>query len=44
MTYHEFLTYLFDRTQTRELAVELGVAMDEHFAVQRANELVAASA
>ena len=29
MEYHEFLTYLFDRPQTRELAVELGVAIDE---------------
>ena len=29
MDYHDFLTYLFDRAQTRELAVELGVAVDE---------------
>ena len=29
MDYHDFLTYLFDRDQTRELAVELGVAVDE---------------
>jgi len=29
MEYHEFLTYLFDRPQTRELAVELGVAVDD---------------
>lgn len=29
MNYTEFLTYLFDRDQTRELAVELGVAVDE---------------
>ena len=29
MEFHEFLTYLFDRPQTRELAVELGVAIDE---------------
>ncbi len=29
MEYREFLTYLFDREQTRELAVELGVAVDE---------------
>jgi len=35
MTYHEFLTYLFDRDQTRELAVELGVAIDEHLDAQR---------
>lgn len=29
MDFHDFLTYLFDRDQTRELAVELGVAVDE---------------
>ncbi len=29
MDYREFLTYLFDREQTRELAVEIGVAVDE---------------
>lgn len=29
MSYHDFLTYLFDRDQTKELAVELGVAIDE---------------
>ena len=29
MNYNEFLTYLFDRDQTRELAVELGVAVDD---------------
>ena len=29
MNYREFLTYLFDREQTRELAVELAVAIDE---------------
>ncbi len=28
MNYNEFLTYLFDRDQTKELAVELGVAVD----------------
>lgn len=28
MNYNEFLTYLFDREQTKELAVELGVAVD----------------
>jgi hypothetical protein len=28
MNYREFLTYLFDREQTRELAVELAVAID----------------
>jgi hypothetical protein len=41
MTYHEFLTYLFDRDQTRELAVELGVAMDEHLAAAHAERLAA---
>ena len=35
MEYHEFLTYLFDRPQTRELAVELGVAIDE--AIERSH-------
>ena len=29
MDYREFLTYLFDRPQTRELAVELAVAIDD---------------
>jgi len=29
MEYHEFLTYLFDRPQTRELAGGVGVAIDE---------------
>jgi hypothetical protein len=40
MTYHDFLTYLFDREQTRELAVELGVAIDERLAHER-GDLVA---
>jgi hypothetical protein len=44
MTYHEFLTYLFDRDQTRELAVELGVAIDDHFAAQRSDALLEAEA
>lgn len=36
MSYHDFLTYLFDRDQTKELAVELGVAIDEAlFAAQQ---------
>lgn len=39
MTFHEFLTYLFDREQTRELAVELGVAIDEHLYAARVEEL-----
>jgi hypothetical protein len=29
VTYHDFLVYLFDAQQTRELAVELAVAVDE---------------
>ena len=29
MDYHDFLTYLFDRPQTRELAIELAVAVDD---------------
>ncbi|MEP6623317.1 MAG: hypothetical protein ABJC79_02665 [Acidimicrobiia bacterium] len=36
MNYHEFLTYLFDRDQTRELAVELGVAVDDALHRERA--------
>lgn len=36
MNYHDFLTYLFDREQTRELAVELGVAVDEAMYHERA--------
>jgi hypothetical protein len=39
MEYHEFLTYLFDRPQTRELAVELGVAIDERIERERAPQL-----
>jgi hypothetical protein len=38
MDYHDFLTYLFDRDQTRELAVELGVAVDEVLFRERAVE------
>lgn len=41
MEYHEFLTYLFDRPQTRELAVELGVAMDERMERERNPDLLA---
>ena len=29
VTYPEFLTYLFDREQTKELAVELAFVIDE---------------
>lgn len=29
MDCHEFLTYLFDQPQTRELAIELAVAVDD---------------
>jgi hypothetical protein len=39
MEYHEFLTYLFDRPQTRELAVELAVAIDDSFARDHSNPL-----
>lgn len=41
MDYREFLTYLFDRPQTRELAVELGVAMDEALERDRREQLPA---
>ncbi len=39
METHEFLTYLFDRPQTRELAVELAVAVDESLHNDRAESL-----
>jgi hypothetical protein len=42
MDYHEFLTYLFDRDQTRELAVELGVAVDEALYRERAPQQLSA--
>ena len=35
MTYQEFLTYLFDREQTKELAVELAFVIDEHLVAER---------
>jgi hypothetical protein len=35
VTYQEFLTYLFDREQTKELAVELAFVIDEHLVAQR---------
>jgi hypothetical protein len=35
VTYQEFLTYLFDREQTKELAVELAFVIDEHLIAQR---------
>jgi hypothetical protein len=35
VTYPEFLTYLFDREQTKELAVELAFVIDEHLLEQR---------
>jgi hypothetical protein len=36
VTYQEFLTYLFDREHTKELAVELAFVIDEHLlATQR---------
>lgn len=42
MSYREFLTYLFDREQTRELAVELGVAVDEALDRERLLALLSA--
>ncbi|HEY3723912.1 MAG TPA: hypothetical protein VGN59_11200 [Acidimicrobiia bacterium] len=35
MTYPEFLTYLFDRDQTKELAVELAFVIDEHLLIEQ---------
>ena len=35
MTYTEFLTYLFDREQTKELAVELAFVIDEHLLMEQ---------
>jgi hypothetical protein len=35
VTYQEFLTYLFDREQTKELAVELAFVIDEHLIAAR---------
>jgi hypothetical protein len=35
VTYPEFLTYLFDREQTKELAVELAFVIDEQLAVEQ---------
>ena len=35
VTYPEFLTYLFDRDQTKELAVELAFVIDEHLLIER---------
>ena len=35
MTYPEFLTYLFDRDQTKELAVELAFVIDEHMLMEQ---------
>jgi len=42
VNYNEFLTYLFDRDQTRELAVELGVAVDEALYRDRAPQQIPA--
>ena len=42
VSYREFLTYLFDREQTRELAVELGVAVDEALDRERLLALLSA--
>ena len=35
MTYPEFLTYLFDREQTKELAVELAFVIDEQLVFEQ---------
>ena len=35
MTYPEFLTYLFDREQTKELAVELAFVIDEQLLIEQ---------
>jgi hypothetical protein len=35
VTYPEFLTYLFDRDQTKELAVELAFVIDEHLLMEQ---------
>lgn len=35
MTYPEFLTYLFDREQTKELAVELALVIDEQLLMEK---------
>jgi hypothetical protein len=35
VTYPEFLTYLFDRDQTKELAVELAFVIDEQLLMEQ---------
>jgi hypothetical protein len=35
VTYPEFLTYLFDREQTKELAVELAFVIDEQLLMEK---------
>jgi hypothetical protein len=42
VTYPEFLTYLFDREQTKELAVELAFVIDEHLLVEQRRTLAPA--
>jgi hypothetical protein len=46
VTYHEFLAYLYDHDVTRDLAVELAVAVleDQRRAVTMGAELVGATA
>lgn len=39
MTYPEFLTYLFDREQTKELAVELAFVIDEQLTMEHQRTL-----
>ena len=42
MTYPEFLTYLFDREQTKELAVELAFVIDEHLLIEQQRSMTPA--
>jgi len=39
VTYPEFLTYLFDRDQTKELAVELAFVIDEQLLQERQSSM-----
>ncbi|MGZ4690262.1 MAG: hypothetical protein ACXVKA_10570 [Acidimicrobiia bacterium] len=39
VTYPEFLTYLFDREQTKELAVELAFVIDEHLLMEQQRQM-----
>jgi hypothetical protein len=39
VNYQEFLTYLFDREQTKELAVELAFVIDEQLLIERQHSM-----